>query len=70
MPRAVGVFEKAGFPVTPCPVDFRTGGGRSTHRPFASVSEGLRRLDIGAKEWAGLIGYYATGRTARLFPGP
>ncbi|MBM6580293.1 YdcF family protein [Microvirga sp. BT689] len=70
MPRAVGVFEKVGFPIIPYPVDFRTAGGAGTHRPFAFVSEGLRRLDIGAKEWAGLIGYYATGRTARLFPGP
>jgi uncharacterized SAM-binding protein YcdF (DUF218 family) len=70
MPRAVGVFEKAGFPVTPYPVDFRTAGGSGTHRPFAFVSEGLRRLDIASKEWAGLIGYYASGRTLRLFPGP
>jgi uncharacterized SAM-binding protein YcdF (DUF218 family) len=70
MPRAVGVFEKAEFPVTPYPVDFRTAGGSRTHRPFAFVSEGLRRLDIATKEWAGLIGYYATGRTLRLFPGP
>jgi uncharacterized SAM-binding protein YcdF (DUF218 family) len=70
MPRAVGVFEKAGFPVVPYPVDFRTGGGSRIHRPFAFVSEGLRRLDLGTKEWAGLIGYYATGRTTALFPGP
>ena len=70
MPRAVGVFEKADFPVTPYPVDFRTGGGRNNHHPFAFVSEGLRRLDLGTKEWAGLIGYYATGRTETLFPGP
>jgi uncharacterized SAM-binding protein YcdF (DUF218 family) len=70
MPRAVGVFENADFPVTPYPVDFRTGGGGNNHRPFAFISEGLRRLDLGTKEWAGLIGYYATGRTSRLFPGP
>jgi uncharacterized SAM-binding protein YcdF (DUF218 family) len=70
MPRAVGVFEKVGFPVTPYPVDFRTAGGSKTHRPFAFVSDGLRRLDIATKEWAGLIAYYASGRTARLFPGP
>nr|WP_210340313.1 YdcF family protein [Microvirga splendida] len=70
MPRAVGVFEKVGFPVTPYPVDFRTGGGSRVHGPFAFISEGLRRLDIGAKEWAGLIAYYASGRTTRLFPGP
>ncbi|MFC1460073.1 YdcF family protein [Microvirga arabica] len=70
MPRAVGVFEKVGFLVTPYPVDFRTSGGSRTHLPFAFVSEGLRRLDIGTKEWAGLIAYYTSGRTARLFPGP
>jgi uncharacterized SAM-binding protein YcdF (DUF218 family) len=70
MPRAVGVFEKAGFPVTPYPVDFRTGGGSENHRPFAFISEGLRRLDVGTKEWAGLIAYYAAGRTTALFPAP
>ncbi len=69
MPRAVGVFEKVAFPVTPYPVDFRTAGGARTHLPFAFISEGLRRLDIGTKEWAGLIAYYASGRTARLLPG-
>jgi uncharacterized SAM-binding protein YcdF (DUF218 family) len=70
MPRAVGAFEKVAFPVTPYPVDFRTGGGANTQRPFSFISEGLRRLDLGTKEWVGLIGYYATGRTSRLFPGP
>jgi uncharacterized SAM-binding protein YcdF (DUF218 family) len=70
MPRAVGVFEKAGFPVTAYPVDFRTGSSTNNHRPFAFVSDGLRRLDVGTKEWAGLIGYYLTGRTNVLFPAP
>lgn len=70
MPRAVGVFRKAEFAVMPYPVDFRTEGGSRIHHPFAFVSEGLRRLDIGTKEWAGLIGYYLTGRTTELFPAP
>ncbi|MBL0403079.1 YdcF family protein [Microvirga aerilata] len=70
MPRAVGVFRKAEFTTAPYPVDFRTAGGSRTHRPFAFISEGLRRLDIGTKEWAGLIGYRLTGRTSELFPGP
>jgi uncharacterized SAM-binding protein YcdF (DUF218 family) len=70
MPRAVGVFERAGFPVTAYPVDFRTSGGSGGQRPFAFISDGLRRLDVGTKEWAGLIGYYATGRTTELFPAP
>ncbi len=70
MPRAVGVFEKAGFPVTAYPVDFRTGSGTNNHRPFAFVSDGLRRLDVVTKEWVGLIGYYLTGRTNAVFPAP
>ncbi len=70
MPRAVGVFEKAGFPVTAYPVDFRTGGGSNNLRPFAFVSDGLRRLDVVAKEWIGLIGYYLTDRMNTLFPAP
>ncbi|PVE23840.1 YdcF family protein [Microvirga sp. KLBC 81] len=70
MPRAIGVFEKVGFPVTAYPVDFRTGGASNNYRPFAFVSDGLRRLDVGTKEWTGLIGYYLTGRTNELFPAP
>ena len=70
MPRAIGVFEKAGFSVTAHPVDFRTGGGSNNLRLFAFVSDGLRRLDVVAKEWTGLIGYYLTDRTDVLFPGP
>jgi len=70
MPRAVGVFDKAGFSVTAYPVDFRTGSGSINYRPFAFVSDGLRRLDVVTKEWIGLIGYYLTGRTNVLFPAP
>jgi len=69
MPRAVGVFEKAGFPVVPYPIDSRTGGQWKL-RPFGAISEGLRRLDVGVKEWAGLVAYYLTGRSSALFPAP
>ncbi|WP_230533805.1 YdcF family protein [Microvirga roseola] len=70
MPRAVGVFRKAGFPVVPYPVDYRTGASFADQGLFAFVSEGLRRLDVGTKEWAGLIGYYMTDRTSEPFPAP
>jgi uncharacterized SAM-binding protein YcdF (DUF218 family) len=70
MPRAVGVFEKAGFPVIPYPVDFRVGGSFHGVRGFATISDGLRRFDVGAKEWAGLVAYYLAGRSNELFPGP
>jgi len=70
MPRALGVFREAGFRVTAHPVDSRTGGKAKVLRPFAFMSEGWRRLDVAAKEWAGLIGYRLSGRTGELFPRP
>lgn len=70
MPRTMGVFRAVGFDVVPYPVDYRTAGAASLLRPFASLSEGLRRTDIAAKEWIGLGAYYVSGRTEGLFPGP
>lgn len=70
MPRAVGCFRQAGFAVVPYPVDYRTRGPQDRWRGFGSVSEGLRRLDLAAKEWAGLVGYRLAGYTDALFPGP
>ncbi|MBY0561740.1 YdcF family protein [Hyphomicrobium sp.] len=70
MPRSVGVFRKAGFDVVPYPVDFRTRGRRDAVRPLDSVSAGLARTDLAAKEWIGLLAYWASGRSASLFPGP
>jgi len=70
MPRSVGVFRAAGFPVTAYPVDFRTRGPQDRWRTFTFASEGLRRLDIAAKEWAGLVGYWLAGYTSELLPGP
>jgi uncharacterized SAM-binding protein YcdF (DUF218 family) len=69
MPRSIAVFRKAEFDVTAYPVDYRTRGDGSL-TVFGAVSEGLRRLDVAAKEWAGLVGYYAGGRTDELFPSP
>jgi uncharacterized SAM-binding protein YcdF (DUF218 family) len=70
MPRAVGCFRQTGFAVTAYPVDFRTRGASDARRPFAFVSDGLRRVDVAAKEWAGLLAYRLAGRTSELFPGP
>ena len=70
MPRAVGCFEAAGFPVTAYPVDFRTAGTPQWTRPFARVSEGLEMSDAALREWIGLVAYRLTGRIATLFPGP
>ncbi|HEV2558871.1 MAG TPA: YdcF family protein [Microvirga sp.] len=70
MPRSVGAFRRAGFPVTAYPVDFRTRGPDDLTRAFAFVSDGLRRLDVATKEWAGLLAYWLSGRTSELFPAP
>ena len=70
MPRAVGSFRAAGFPVEPWPVDYRAGVVFEPFKFFSSIPEGLRRLDFAAKEYVGLIAYRLTGRTDALLPGP
>jgi uncharacterized SAM-binding protein YcdF (DUF218 family) len=69
MPRAIGVFRKAGFPVEAYPVDWRTRGPNDLV-PFNVLSAGLARLDAAAHEWGGLVAYRLAGKTAELFPGP
>ena len=48
MPRAIGVFRKAGFAVEPYPVDWRVGG-RADLASFTNFSvDGLARTDTGS----------------------
>ena len=70
MPRAIGVFRKAGFAVEAFPVDFRTRGPEDALRPFPTMGDGLRRTDTAAREWVGLAIYWLTGRSSALFPAP
>jgi uncharacterized SAM-binding protein YcdF (DUF218 family) len=70
MPRAVGVFRMAGFPVEAYPVDWRTKGPGDLWTVFRSFAGGLARTDAAAYEWVGLLTYWLSGRTAELFPGP
>lgn len=70
MPRSMGVFRKAGFPVDPWPVDYRTAGPSDRLRLFDAPAEGLKRLDQATREWVGLIAYWLTGRSSAFFPGP
>jgi uncharacterized SAM-binding protein YcdF (DUF218 family) len=70
VPRAMGMFRMAGFPVEPYPVDWRTRGVEDAWRPFPSLAEGLRRTDTAVREWAGLVIYWLTGRSSALFPAP
>jgi uncharacterized SAM-binding protein YcdF (DUF218 family) len=70
MPRAIGLFRKAGFPVEAHPVDYRTRGSADLAGPFGSLAGGLARADAAMHEWAGLAIYWLTGQTSELFPGP
>ncbi len=70
MPRSVGLFRAAGFDVLPYPVDYRSTGAARDFAPTAEVSAGLRRLDMAAREWIGLLAYRASGRIADVVPGP
>lgn len=70
MPRAIGVFRAAGFPVEAYPVDWRTRGPADVTRPFYSLASGLTVTDVAMHEWVGLLAYRLTGRTTALFPAP
>lgn len=70
MPRAVGAFRKAGFPVVAYPVDYLTEGPRDLWRLQPRIGGGLDRIDGVAKEWVGLLAYRLSGRSDALLPGP
>jgi uncharacterized SAM-binding protein YcdF (DUF218 family) len=65
MPRAVGIFRQAGWPVLPWPVAYRTGGAYDFE-----LADHLRLFDRAVHEWLGLLAYRLLGRTDSLFPGP
>ncbi len=65
MPRSVGIFRRAGWPVIPWPVAYKTGG------PYdVQLGAHFLHLDLALHEWAGLIAYRLLGRTDALFPAP
>lgn len=69
MPRAMGSFRQAGFPVEAHPVAWRTRP-RTSITPGGVLSAGLSSLDIATHEWIGLIAYRLTGKTDALLPSP
>jgi len=71
MPRAMGVFEKAGFHPVAYPVSFYTSGsGLDDLHPIFDPERNLRTFQLALHEWIGLAAYRASGRINRLFPGP
>ena len=69
MPRAVGCFRRAGWTITPYPVDYRTAP-RIAMTPGLLLADNLVLVNFAVKEWLGLIAYYGLGRTDALFPAP
>jgi uncharacterized SAM-binding protein YcdF (DUF218 family) len=58
MPRAAALFERAGMRVTPYPVDFQTGPGRTfTILDFAPNATALRDSERALREFLGRIVY-------------
>jgi uncharacterized SAM-binding protein YcdF (DUF218 family) len=70
MPRSIGLFRKAGFPVEAYPVDWRVGTQEDLFKYYVVANDGLQLVDIGVREWLGLIAYRLAGRTDTLLPGP
>jgi uncharacterized SAM-binding protein YcdF (DUF218 family) len=70
MPRAMGVFEKAGFNPIAYPVAFRTLGDDGDPRLIIDPAKNLHIFQLALHEWIGLAAYWASGRIDHLFPRP
>ena len=64
MPRAKALFEAQGFRIISRPGDFRISGPRDLWQIFGKPSDGLHRLDVVSKEWAGLLMSWLRGDIA------
>jgi uncharacterized SAM-binding protein YcdF (DUF218 family) len=70
MPRAIGVFREAGFPVEAYPVDYQTVGWENLLKIPGSLMGGIRLTDAAVHEWLGLFVYWIAGRLPVMFPAP
>ena len=70
MPRSVGLFRKAAFPVLPWPVDYRTSGNEGLGVMRDNPADSLQTTTMAIREWIGLIAYKFVGRIDSVFPGP
>ena len=55
MPRSVGIFRAAGWPVLAYPVDYRTSGTPHDWWPTSKVVDQQRKLEVAGHEWIGLL---------------
>ena len=69
MPRAIGCFRRAGFPVEAYPVAWHIGR-EVGFWPSLRIVSNLSQLDGAANAWLGLFSYWLTGRTSEFLPSP
>jgi uncharacterized SAM-binding protein YcdF (DUF218 family) len=69
MPRAMGIFRKLGWNVTPMPADHTVVPG-GDWQPQPNLAVGFATINEGLHEWLGLIAYYFSGKSDDLFPAP
>ncbi len=69
MPRAMGIFRRAGWAMTAWPVNYTTGHSLRDwyDAPFGTR---LNQTEWAVHEWLGLLAYRMLGRTDALFPAP
>lgn len=70
MPRAKALFDKAGFPTIPWPVDYRTSGREGVGFYRDNPVDSIQATTIAVREWIGLFAYRLSGRIDQFFPGP
>lgn len=68
MPRAIGLFRKAGLEVLPWSTDYRTSGIARLRLDFTQPSANAQLMTTALREWTGLLAYYLAGRTAAILP--
>ncbi|MFN3546411.1 MAG: YdcF family protein [Mesorhizobium sp.] len=70
MPRSVGLFRKAGFPVVPWPADYRTSGAERIGLAEDNIFDSTQNTALAIREWIGLVAYWKTGRIGEILPAP
>lgn len=68
LPRTVGIFRRLDWRVTAVPCDYRALPPELL--PSLSLLDNLLNIRAALHEWAGLVVYYFTGKSASFFPGP
>jgi len=70
IPRAMGLFRKAGFAAIADPVDYRTENQPGDWRLNVNLPHGLVLFDLAVHEWIGLVAYRFSHRIDDVFPAP